>query len=126
MNLIRIPNLQKSISAKLSTSRFLKQTLGFGKGMVPDLKKKRYNKKYRQKVKTLSEMSQMSSGSFSGLKSQRIADIQEKLKEKGFYSGEIDGVLDIKTQEAIKKLQKKNNIAETGELDFQTMAVVNK
>lgn len=126
MNPIRTPNLQKSISAKLSTSRYLKQTLGFGKGMIPDLKKKRYNKRYRKKVKTISEMSKISSNPFGGLKSQRVADFQKRLKEKGFYKGDIDGVLDVKTEEAIIKLQKKNNIAETGELDFQTIAAINK
>ena len=43
MNTVRTPNLQKSISAKLSTSRFLTQTLGFGKGLIPNIKKKKYN-----------------------------------------------------------------------------------
>lgn len=126
MDPIRTPNLQKSISAKLSTSRFLTQTLGFGKGLIPDLKKKKYNKRYRKKVHTIVEMSKMNSNNILQIKSDRVMNIQKKLKEKGFYKGAIDGILDVKTIDAIKALQKKNNMPETGELDFQTTIIINK
>ena len=127
MNTVRTPNLQKSISAKLSTSRFLTQTLGFGKGLIPDIKKKKYNKRYRNKVHTIVEMSKRNNNSnMMQIKSERISEIQKSLKSKGFYQGAIDGILDVKTIEAIKLLQKKNNIPETGELDFQTVIAIKK
>ena len=86
MNTVRTPNLQKSISAKLSTSRFLTQTLGFGKGLIPDIKKKKYNKRYRNKVHTIVEMSKMNNNSnMMQIKSERISEIQKSLKSKGFY-----------------------------------------
>lgn len=46
---------------------------------------------------------------------------QTKLKEKGFYQDEIDGIIGSKTIEAIKSFQKNNMMSETGEIDNITM-----
>ncbi|MEM9445206.1 MAG: peptidoglycan-binding domain-containing protein [Verrucomicrobiota bacterium] len=43
--------------------------------------------------------------------------IQKKLKDKGFYLGEINGRLDQKTQEAIRSFQQARGLKETGQID---------
>lgn len=102
----RMPNLQKSISAKLSVERNLVQNLGFGKGLIPDKKKQRYNRRYRRNIKDIKEISK-NLNAISALRSERVAKIQMQLKSKGFYTGIINGRLDIFTVSAIKKFSAK-------------------
>lgn len=118
----RIPNLQKSISAKLSVGRNLVQNLGFGKGLIPDRKKQRYNRRYRKNVKDIRELSQSGMRVASSLRSERLAKIQLSLKKEGFYKGPINGQLDIQTVVAIKRFQKANGMLATGELDVLTVS----
>lgn len=118
----RIPNLQKSISAKLSVERNLVQNLGFGKGLIPDKKKQRYNRRYRKNVMDIRKLSEVGMRSMSFLRSERLANIQLSLKKKGFYKGPINGKLDIETVIAIKKFQEANGMLPTGELDIQTVS----
>jgi peptidoglycan hydrolase-like protein with peptidoglycan-binding domain len=40
----------------------------------------------------------------------RIKKTQQALKDKGFYSGPIDGVMGQKTRDAIRSFQKANNL----------------
>ena len=119
---LRIPNLQKSISAKLSVERNLVQNLGFGKGLIPDKKKQRYNRRYRRTVKDIREMSKPNLHTVSYLRSERLANIQLSLKKKGFYKGPINGKLDIQTVVAIKKFQESKGMLPTGELDVLTVS----
>ena len=121
----RIPNLQKSISAKLSVNRRLVQDLGFGKGLIPDRKKQRYNRRYRKFVKDFNTIAKQMNA-ISLLRSERLAEIQTSLKAKGFYKGSINGRLDLQTVEAIKKFQEANGILPTGELDIQTVSKLQK
>ncbi|MCS7080069.1 MAG: peptidoglycan-binding protein [Chloracidobacterium sp.] len=44
----------------------------------------------------------------------RTREIQEKLKEAGFYEGEITGRYDERTREAMRNFQRANGIKETG------------
>lgn len=121
----RMPNLQKSISAKLSVERNLVQNLGFGKGLIPDKKKQRYNRRYRRNIKDIKEISK-NLNAISALRSERVAKIQMQLKSKGFYTGIINGRLDIFTVSAIKNFQQKNGMFPSGELDVQTVSKINK
>ena len=43
-----------------------------------------------------------------------VRQIQEKLKTWGYYSGETDGIYGSKTEEAVKKFQKKNGLTADG------------
>ena len=43
-----------------------------------------------------------------------VREIQEKLKNWGYYSGETDGIYGSKTEEAVKKFQKKNGLTADG------------
>lgn len=121
----RTPNLQKSISAKLSVNRNLVQNLGFGKGLIPNRKKQRYNRRYRKFVKDFSAIAKHMN-TISLLRSERVAEIQVSLKAKGFYKGPINGRLDIETVDAIRKFQEHNGILPTGELDIQTVSKLQK
>ena len=47
-----------------------------------------------------------------GENGEKISVIQKCLAEKGYYSGEINGLLDFRTRKAVKKFQKQSNIAE--------------
>jgi peptidoglycan hydrolase-like protein with peptidoglycan-binding domain len=45
----------------------------------------------------------------------RIKQIQQALKDKGAYSGPVDGVMGPKTRDAIRSFQKANNLRVTAE-----------
>jgi peptidoglycan hydrolase-like protein with peptidoglycan-binding domain len=45
---------------------------------------------------------------------------QQALKDKGLYSGPVDGVMNKTTQDAIRALQKSKNLNVTGNLDDNT------
>ena len=119
---LRMPDLGKSIAAKLSVNRMLKQQLGFGKGLVPNRKKAKYNKKYSKMVKRVTDIK----GENLTTHSNRIKNIQSKLKKMGFYKGNLSGMLDAKTVKAIKMFQEKNNITPSGILDFKTLIELEK
>lgn len=53
-----------------------------------------------------------------------IAEVQRRLKDWGYYDGEITGVNDWATQQAIKYFQQKHGISESGELDYETAAAI--
>src|ERR1043165_4865470 len=46
---------------------------------------------------------------------------QEKLKEGGFYYGEINGTKDAETTASIRRYQIRNGLKITGELDEETL-----
>jgi N-acetylmuramoyl-L-alanine amidase len=48
--------------------------------------------------------------------------VQQALKDKGFYSGPIDGMLGPKTRDAIRSFQQKNKLTVTADkaLDDET------
>ena len=47
--------------------------------------------------------------------SDRIRQIQQALKDKGVYSGPINGVMGPETRDAIRSFQEKNNLRVTAE-----------
>jgi peptidoglycan hydrolase-like protein with peptidoglycan-binding domain len=51
---------------------------------------------------------------------QRIATVQEKLKDQGFYHGEITGQKDVETTAALRRYQIRNGLHITGEVDAET------
>lgn len=119
---LRTPDLGKSIAAKLSVNRMLKQQLGFGKGLLPNRKKAKYNKKYSKRVRKVEDIK----GQRFTTQSDRVKDIQKKLKKLGMYKGNITGLLDSNTINAIKRFQQKAGIDVSGILDFKTLIELNK
>lgn len=77
-----------------------------------------------------SEHSPGTSGAQSGMEGQHMAgqqlsqekikEIQEALKEKGQYQGEVDGVFGATTQQALREFQQKENLQVTGRVDKET------
>lgn len=120
MKILRMPNLSKSMSAKMSVARFLKQNLGFGEGLIPDRKKQKYNKRYAKKVMHIKPVATIST------KSNRIEDIQKQLKKLGYLKGNPTGILDLATIAAITKFQEKEGLSKSGMLDLKTLARLEK
>jgi peptidoglycan hydrolase-like protein with peptidoglycan-binding domain len=56
----------------------------------------------------------------------QIKQVQQRLKAAGTYNGPIDGRMGAQTQQAISQFQKKHGLRQTGNLDQQTMAALNK
>ncbi len=61
-------------------------------------------------------------GSYSwGAKGEEVKQIQTKLKQWGYYEGNVDGSYGYKTWEAIKKFQQKNGLKADGIAGKQTL-----
>lgn len=56
----------------------------------------------------------------------RVAELQEKLQTVGFYRGPIDGYYGFGTTQAVRRLQRENNLAVTGTADQETLAALGK
>ena len=54
------------------------------------------------------------------LSSREILQAEKKLDQQGFYPGEIDGVMDSRTQHAIAEFQQHKNLPVTGTIDEET------
>ena len=57
----------------------------------------------------------------SQVKSSTLKEAQQKLNQKGFDAGPVDGKWGTKTAEAVKSFQEKNKLPQTGKLDEQTL-----
>ena len=49
-----------------------------------------------------------------------VKKMQQTLQGKGYYRGEVDGVLGLRTRASIRGFQKAENLPVTGQLDAQT------
>jgi peptidoglycan hydrolase-like protein with peptidoglycan-binding domain len=49
-----------------------------------------------------------------------VKKMQQTLRDKGHYRGEVDGVFGLRTRASIRGFQKAENLPVTGELDTQT------
>ena len=49
-----------------------------------------------------------------------VKTVQENLREKGYYNGQIDGIAGPQTKAGIRQYQKAENLPVTGRLDAQT------
>jgi peptidoglycan hydrolase-like protein with peptidoglycan-binding domain len=52
--------------------------------------------------------------------SHTVKKAQEKLKDKGYYTGEVDGVMGPQTRSALWRYEKENNLRTDGRLDRET------
>src|SRR5439155_12513283 len=51
---------------------------------------------------------------------ENVREVQEKLRDGGFYSGEIDGAYSSQLAAALTRYQVRNRLAVTGQLDVDT------
>ena len=58
--------------------------------------------------------------SSDGWAGANVREVQEKLREGGFYSGEIDGVYSTELAAALVRYQIRNGLPITGHLDLET------
>lgn len=56
-----------------------------------------------------------------GSSGNEVIKIQTKLKNWGYYSGDIDGIYGSRTKEAVKKFQKNNNLTADGIAGTKTL-----
>lgn len=59
-----------------------------------------------------------------GCSGEKVAAVQRRLKEKGIYSGEINGSYDFATRKAVKAFQSENGIESSGEADYETVTAL--
>ena len=59
-----------------------------------------------------------------GMTGGKVYEVQQKLKQWGYYDGAIDGIYGAKTFEAVKKFQAKNGLAVDGVVGKQTAAAM--
>ncbi len=65
-----------------------------------------------------------SQGFYLGYNGENIAEIQQVLKEKSLYSGEISGEYNIETRSAVKNFQKKLFGKGNGQADYKTLSAL--
>ena len=56
-----------------------------------------------------------------GSRGEEVTQIQTKLKNWGYYFGEVDGIFGSKTQNAVKLFQQRNGLAVDGIAGLQTL-----
>lgn len=59
-----------------------------------------------------------------GDRGQAVSDLQQRLRELGFFNGQITGVFGSATQEAVSRFQVANNLAADGIVGSQTRAAL--
>ncbi len=59
-----------------------------------------------------------------GSQGQEVRQIQQKLKNWGYYSGSVDGIFGPKTEEAVKYFQRKNGLKADGIVGNATLAAL--
>lgn len=59
-----------------------------------------------------------------GSSGDTVTQIQTRLKEWGYYSGEVDGVYGSKTEQAVKYFQSTNGLSADGQVGNQTLAAL--
>ena len=62
------------------------------------------------------------SGTSMWMNADEVRQAQQKLKDDGDYTGQVDGKMGPKTAQAIKKFQQSNGLPQTGRLDQQTVS----
>lgn len=53
-----------------------------------------------------------------------VREIQQRLKNWGYYSGEVDGIYGSKTEQAVRYFQRKNGLAADGQAGDLTLAAL--
>ena len=59
-----------------------------------------------------------------GSSGEEVKKIQQKLKNWGYYKGNVDGIYGSKTQAAVKSFQKKNGLKQDGIAGEKTLAAM--
>jgi len=60
----------------------------------------------------------------SGHHQQTVREVQQKLNEKGYQAGAVDGIMGQQTQQALQEFQRSQNISGAGQLNQQTLSAL--
>src|SRR6185503_1072315 len=77
-------------------------------------------------MKTISAAIVLLSLATLGQADQTISNVQQALKDQGFYYGEITGETNADTTAAIRRYQIRNGLSITGELNDETLRSIQK
>jgi hypothetical protein len=55
------------------------------------------------------------------LSQQQVQEVQQALQNQGYYDGAIDGVMGLKTSEAVQRFQSAQHLPMTGQMDAATL-----
>lgn len=59
-----------------------------------------------------------------GSSGETVSEIQRRLKNWGYYSGEVDGIYGSRTEKAVRYFQKQNGLSVDGQVGNQTLAAL--
>ena len=59
-----------------------------------------------------------------GRRGEQVALVQQRLKEWGYYQGDVDGVFGQETYRAVVRFQRKNNLSADGQVGRRTAAAM--
>ncbi len=57
---------------------------------------------------------------------QKISEVQQSLKDQGYFYGDVNGEKNTETSDAVRRYQIRNGLSVTGDLDDQTLAAIRK
>lgn len=72
------------------------------------------NSAQSQETKEVPMITGLDGGTYEAYDPALVERVQQALREKGLYQGEVNGVLDQETMEAIGEFQQQNNIMVSG------------
>jgi len=59
-----------------------------------------------------------------GSSGETVSEIQRRLRNWGYYSGEVDGIYGSRTEKAVRYFQKQNGLSVDGQVGNQTLAAL--
>jgi len=88
----------------------------------------RFNKRYAALLLTLLLTLTITQGQSAvlslGSRGEKVALIQQRLKEWGYYTGEVDGIFGRGTHDAVVRFQQQNDLAVDGQVGKKTAAAI--
>jgi len=78
----------------------------------------------QQGADTAQPQSQQGQATSMALSKEIVTRIQQTLKDRGSYDGQIDGIWGEKTQSAVRQFQQSQNLQATGKVNAQTLAAM--
>lgn len=64
------------------------------------------------------------SSSLQQVDDRTVRDVQQRLKDQGYFDGEVNGLFDSRTQQALSEFQQDQNVGSTGRIDPETLAAL--
>lgn len=82
------------------------------------------NKPYESGEKVEKQSGTEQAVDLKNIHGEHAKNLQQSLKDAGFYDGEVDGILGVRTQAALEKFQESKGMEASGKLDNQTASAL--